>query len=175
MGRGGGGGRLDALLKLPLNSLLVIHPWTWRVIRGDEASERSNAIFGCINWRMVPCSQKIIGSLHSAQLNPHQQTLIHSRCLVETGESLSDISVRGQWVIILVLHKQWLKVHGCSVGKKRHKPSCVWGLLYGGGIKTYSIQLSDLGFESRNYPQRRFQLIKRKNVLTIGTGSLLSY
>lgn len=63
----------------------------------------------------------------------------------------------------------------CSVGKKRHKPSYVWGLLYGGGIKTYSIQLSDLGFESRNYPQRRFQLIKRKNVLTIGTGSLLDY
>lgn len=39
-------------------------------------------------------SQRIIGSLHSAQLNPHQQTLIHSWCLTETGESLRYLCER---------------------------------------------------------------------------------
>lgn len=60
------GGRLDSLLKVPLNSLLVTYPWIWRVTQCDKADKRSSAILGCINRRMVSRSQKIISSLHSA-------------------------------------------------------------------------------------------------------------
>lgn len=125
------GGQIRRSVKSSPHSLLVIYPWIWRVIQGDEADKRSNAILGCINREkngIQFTEDNKLPALSTTRPTPGELLLILGVLLKTESISLTSMW-RGQWVMNPILHKQWLKELWLFSGKKRHqhrnKPSCI--------------------------------------------------